>query len=59
MLFGDSSAADFARSAHCNVYLLKHNSGVPGALATNPARSSTSRTSARELAGWLMPRAPV
>ena len=59
MLFGDSSVADFARSAHCNVYLLKHNSGVPGVLAANPARSSTSRTSARELAGWLMPRAPV
>ena len=51
--------ADCAQSATCNVYALEHNSGVPGVLSTNPARSSTSRMSARQLTGWLTPRAPV
>ena len=51
--------ADCAQSATCNVYALEHNSGVPGVLSTNPARSSTSRMSARELTRWLTPCAPV
>ena len=51
--------ADCTQSATCNVYLPGHNSGVPGVLSTNPARSSTSMMSARQLTGWLTPRAPV
>ena len=50
---------DCAQSATCNVYALEHNSGVPGVLSTNPARSSTSKMSARQLTGWLTPRAGV
>ena len=63
MLFFEVPVRLASREAHTatNVYLLEHISGVPGALATNPARSST-RTSADRapyVIGWLMPRAPL
>ena len=46
------------QGTNCNVSLRGQNSGVPGALATNPARSSTSRTVARQLAWSRAPPRP-